>query len=1166
MLRESTRAVVGRGIHFPAFEYCCTSHAPSLFPQVLHIGHVILTAVLLLLVTMFSVTSSVRPPTPPKESGKVLEDTIRFLDTTTPLSPTAQNLSSFSKHSLSELATPPPSSPPSSPIAIRSKQTRFVSQPSFIETNTERDIFQRVQGLKKITPSGQRRATKSILKAYDPSVLSSDSSDEDPSSAPISSRTFPSLSAMLESVIQQLAGGPRSSKMDAYLATSNALKSSEPALDVDALGSKIPLLEDFIRRDVVALNPSTGSTDVKLAVQSLRLTSILLSTFDKPAHRFTNDFLGYLIDRSIYIISTPGLPKELIMTHLQLLTQDKVNTKVMSPDRASKILVALSDIHTRVSGNGIVGLRIVAFGALLARNSEVMTLGVLHWISHIFHGMLSSLKDIRQRAIAVAYVAGVNVGDMRQVSSFVQTLLAGKTSEEPTYFEHLERCLQDLLASKEDSYVAPQIWSAVVGLLRNKQYGIERWPRLIQWFRILQNCFNSSDVNLNTQAWVAWTRLIYAIDLNKSTNPKLIRALRGPVISQLQRRSSKISLDRHKREALSTYYLLLYQALRPDAPFDQLDLFFEELVVPVVHDVAMRNVASAEILCQVVTALFQKTGSNLWSRDRAMSAATRSLEMEELPLLNPQWTRKNVGLLLRVFEIFLSVTDEVTADQLDLWKSLMVSVSAAGSKEITASTELRQAVAQITNTLHKWTKAPPLALRRGASLKAFHTSFWSLAQLAIINLGPTLFTDFNIRRTSDGLYEVTSTPSRTIGVCKTASTSPFLSIFEALFDSLPAGHVTRSLHSETVEVLQHCISVKTAFRDKLALLQGCAHILTKSPSAQAARGLWTALIEVTTEVLNQRSPNAGESAQRLQHDYSAASTILLAGLQHSDAQSLSFGKDFLQVIIRRSTHETRDVNVVLDIMKAFSKSLREQPSRCIDAVSSYTTTMLKDLRSVAAGRNQQAIFEMAGEHDRSTQNKISQLFTECGALLTEIYRNAYECEDLDVSPLKEMIESLTSVFRTPDANSRSLLQSAAPGMVLWIIDEKGFIRCSDTRFVELATPVSIYVFRLSNSTDIPRSPFYGKLLCSCCPLCPNSEAKKLRSPSLSGLQVSAATRKELPPALLRLGIVWSTSLNLSHIHRNCEPLLLSCVWWQKCDYHSSANAATRRYAMLYFDR
>lgn len=864
---------------------------------------------------------------------------------------------------------------------------------------------------------------------------------------------------MLESVVQQLAGGERSAKVDAYLVICNGLKTSDPALDVGALGSKLPLLEDFIRRDMVIVNPGTGSVDVKLAVQALKLTSILLFMLPQPTYRFTSDFMGYMVDHSLHVISTIGLPKELVMNHLQLLTQERMHTKIMTTERASKLLAALGTIQSRVSGNGVVGIRFVLFNILLARSPAIMTSGVQHWIPHIFHGMLSSIKDVRQRAIETGLAAGNAVGDSKQVSSFVHVMFAGKSTEQDTYFDHLEQGLQTLLVSKdkEDCYVAPQIWSVVVGLLRNKQCGIERWSRLVQWFRVIQHCFNSSDLHLNSQAWVAWSRLTYAIDLSKSTRPALIQALRKPVISQLQRRSGKGAIDRHKREALSTYYLLLYQAFRPEAPWEQLDLYFKELVAPVVQEVTKRNVASAEVLCQVVSTLFEKTGSNLWNRDRAVSASTKPLEMEELPLLDPRWTRKNIRLILSVFEMFLDSTSELTAAQLNFWESAMMSVSAAGSKEITASTELRQAVAEVTNTLQRLCRMPPRALRKATSTKPFHTSYWSLVQAAITSLGPIHFVERNLLRVSSGLFEVAPTPSRAAATHKSTLTSAFLSIFEALHDCLPSVQGADSLHSETLLILDHCVKVKTAFRSKLALLQDCAHVLTKSPLSKSPNGLWTALVEMTSKIIDDRSvvePGI-DSASRLQHDYSAASTILFAGLHFADAESLSFGKRLLQNIIRRYTRETREVFVILSIIQALSKSQLDSPTLFSNAISAYIATVLNEIPSITTRTRREANLRVKEEHDRSTEKNFLHLYTECGSVLAQTLLKSYGVEDTSVVVLVDVVETLASHFKRADIYSRNLLQSIALGLVMWIVDVKGVLFTSNGEVSQLAVPVSL---------------------------------------------------------------------------------------------------------------
>jgi len=522
-----------------------------------------------------------------------------------------------------------------------------------------------------------------------------------------------------------------------------------------------------------------------------------------------------------------------------------------------------------------------------------------------------------------------------------------------------------------------------------------------------------------------------------STKPAIIRALRGPIISQLSRRSSKAGLDRIKLEALSTYYLLLYQTLSPEASPDQLDLYFKEFVVIVVQEVTKKNPACADVLCQIVTCLFEKTGNNIWSREKATKANSLPVEMEELPVLGASWTRKRLGVALSVFETLTNGAKGLTPAHVKLWDAIMRSVSAAGVKEITTSTELRQAVAEITNSLQRICSNVSKKERKSAtSPDTFHMPFLLLVQSALLRVGAIHFTDRNLVKVSNGLYEAATTPSRIKPVRNTSVTTAFSSIFEALHDCLPYTNATNDLHSQMSDILNICVGVKTAFRGKLLLLQECAQVFSKALPSTKSNGMWTAVTETTAKIVECRGPGTpAENLNRLQHDYSTATSILLAGLQYIDSDSRSYGRGLLKRIIRASVEETRTFDIVLDVVRALSSSLASNPHHAY-AVSIYIIATLNKLSSGVTTKHRDEDYKAT---DRAATSKVLTIYTEGGAVMAQALRSLYDNKDLNSNALEISIGALRELLKYHDSNTRNFLQSLGQGLVLWAVDVKGVV-------------------------------------------------------------------------------------------------------------------------------
>lgn len=396
----------------------------------------------------------------------------------------------------------------------------------------------------------------------------------------------------------------------------------------------------------------------------------------------------------------------------------------------------------------------------------------------------------------------------------------------------------------------------------------------------------------------------------------------------------------------------------------------------------------------------------------------------------------------------------------------MQSVSDASSKEITASPEFRQAIASITNTLIGFCSTKRQHLRTPEVSQIRDTLFWSLAKTAVFTLGPIHFIDRNLLRVANGTFEAAVTPSRHTLPTSVTLSSSFLSLFEAWLDSPLSIRSTAALHVELSEILGHCIQAKSAFHAKLTILKDCAYILAKRNESKSSKWMWLALVDVATKVFNDRpSGDVGASTEtvtRSRQDYSIGSAILLAGLQHSDAESMTSGVALLQVVFRRSEREVGDLSVVLDMFLNFTKVMEENTVLTIKAISVYAFAVLKELVLHVPENELAPNHRIQEGFGRPAKTISSELYVECGKLLNQTLLSFYACRL--ASRMSDLIESLESLFETADPNNRDLLQRFREGLLCWVMDIDNLVFSVGGELCELAGPVCQFSFCNVTST------------------------------------------------------------------------------------------------------
>jgi len=554
-----------------------------------------------------------------------------------------------------------------------------------------------------------------------------------------------------------------------------------------------------------------------------------------------------------------------------------------------------------------------------------------HWLEHAFHGMLSSISEIRNRAIELGMLAGLYLGSKSDASKVVMNLLKRDSDTGVSYGDYLARRFAKMLANKDEAQHVPQIWSVVILFLRGKRQRLQQWQHLKQWLSLIQECFNASDMHTKYQAYVAWNRFVFIVNPDEHTTSAMISLLRQPVLAQIERMGNDKNTRQAKQIAFSSYCNLLYYALRPSTP-GQFSLYWDQYVVPIVSKMVGLSARDASNACRILTALFGGYASvcPLWNENRANEPKT--IKPEELPRLDASWVRLNMSLILTTVRLCLDATSsnfmaEDQAHARSMWSSLMSAVAEAGSKEIKASLDLKQAIAHVMNLLHGvWITSQP----QDAIQEALIIRFSFLAQTAIEKLGPMHFAERILTRNAQADFEAAPTPSHR-SRSSSALQSPLLHLIELFLVPTCVQEAASAYHALVRILLIPCCASRSTRLLKLELLKEYAQAITEHTSVTPIAGtkadfdklpaaplVWRAVIQLTADSLSDCGPG-----QQLGQEYELVTAIIRLGIQHLDDQNIEAAESLHRALVDAVTREAGDGAVVLAVTEPLSAMLSQ---------------------------------------------------------------------------------------------------------------------------------------------------------------------------------------------------------------------------------------------------
>ncbi|KAI9766628.1 MAG: hypothetical protein M1840_006439 [Geoglossum simile] len=901
--------------------------------------------------------------------------------------------------------------------------------------------------LKPLPPSRDRKSSKSILKPFERPVPLHPADFSLLPGQGISPHSYANFANMLQSVVQQLAGTVRSSRLDAYIAISGTLKAYQDGTpDLEAMTKQMGLFMQFIQRDMRSTLDS-GSWDTALITKSLKLLAIFFWS-PQLSGALTEEFCSFVLDHAITTIEDAQVPKALTSHYTHLLVQQKFSPKVMTASRANRLITALHKDH--IKGTGLTGERLGLYQKLLSQARPIMISRAAEWMEHLFSSMLSSIKEIRSRAVDFGMEAGITLGTTREVSRATSSLFNRET-DGTIYAEYLGKRLSRMVAEKEDGPHAAKVWSVVVLFFRSRPHQLEHWEHIQLWLRVIQECFNSGDITIRNHANLAWNKLVYSISPDAETSEKTVRMLRIPISGPLEKKGNDKFSVNGRQMALASLCNLLYYSLSPRAPAKQLDLCWGEYVDEVLGKVFLSGVGESDQACGILAALFDGRQPKPWIVDRATQSG--AITVGELPRLDSKWVRSRANRILKIVEVAFgrapwndNVNDEAPVQR--LWLNFTKTISDAGSLEVKTSSELMEAMAHIFNMFQRIWRAGPRALGVGNKQPkdAFLRRFGFLVQTAMAHIGTISFTEKVLSLDSQQQFEAVSTPTHRSSSGSRAprlSVSPVLHLFQFYLQP-PAGIAITPFYYDMVrELLEACCNSRSSRRTRMELVKQCVQALPTPTTTLAEPTHVTAVWEVIAglsenAMLMAAQEKALNSPQPVGQEYRDMRSVLEWGAKYYQSCHFQTWNNLFIKFVNSVNQEMGSGGVAAAIIEPLALALKSERIDYSDGIILAYGALI--LETTTYPRNRQALDNaqkalwgsIIGARKTPSFDPFDHLYQMINHFLVASYGNLPSIDDKHARTFLSQVSML--VEKCPLSLLSILLKRIQEGVAVWVED------------------------------------------------------------------------------------------------------------------------------------
>lgn len=948
-----------------------------------------------------------------------------------------------------------PSSSAESPYTSSAKPSKKVAWSSTNEYNDPPKTATPPGSLRRIPSSADLKPTKSILKAHNANDTPQRTGSVTKSAAP---HTYPNFAVMLESIVQQLAGADRNSRVDAYLTLSGVLKAMENVPDLQALKDKMPLLSQFTQRDMLA-KTSSGTMDTGLINNALGLLATLVWK-TTLSDLVPTDLCAYLVEHTITALRDVQVSKDILRHLLYILGQQSFPPKIMTPERVRRLIEALGDPENQVKARSLLLCRITVYRKLLKQAKGSM-LSTLCWLDNVFADMISNFKEVRGPAVGLGAEAALLLGTEKQASRAVMELFS-RTDEEKSYGEHYKNTLITMVRQREYGHLVPQIWSVVVLYMRSRPRQFEQWNLMNSWMQIIEKCFNTADKETKIQAFLAWNRLVFAVHLDENTSVPMVHFLNKALeVPLLKRKASTESAKAVKQANIGSICNLLYYALRPDASHAQLDIYWEEYVVKLVgktlispgEDGRDADSDSFSQAFEILSALLDTT-PKAWENNRATTPGL--VKASELPGLDPRWARKNAAQVFKVMGPFIEQCfldpGERGSLAMQLWSKFVASVAAAGAKEIKVSNDTMSAMAAMFGLLFKlWeTHTVPSGVPSHAQremMTPFQKLFSDMVSHITTTLGFLPFTEKLLALGPQESFAIVSTPSHGPFKAKGDVKSPLHHLFLLLLRPPPGINCDVYYKYFLITVLAPFLSQRKTRGSQLDFLLDLFHLLPDQFTAkEPAVHLWEIVASYCTDALKMKAagvPGIGSGLASNSQGSTTEYRNILIILEYGIACERVISKVWEDLFLTLSnvvTRETGESGCAIAVIEPLSRYLHELPpwlqprNRPYFEVLFAKATYPRDKQSFEAARRL-----VLGTPKSTSKSQSFEPYSHLYHLVVQWLKETYltiEPDQVIRTGIPKTLRNLVQMIsRCPLQLVTNVLTSTQDGVILWLRDE-----------------------------------------------------------------------------------------------------------------------------------
>ena len=973
-----------------------------------------------------------RPPTPPKEP----HDEKAICDAA---------LAMLSSNILSHSLDTPNESPNSCNESFTRSSERGAKHVKFIPTPSNIEDLENIGS----TPASEkdlagRRPIRSILKRSG-SLLSSDPLSSDPAAPPdpTDDRDFP---AMLEDMMKGLSSPDISARYDAYMIINRCLKSYKDVPSRQSLVEKLPTLMECIQADLAETKPVSGPRASQLVTEAVRLVTILACS-EPTKSAMSPGFQSFILNHAVSAIVSKETSKHMLNLYLYLLSQQDFGAKIMTKERANRLLSGLQAVEEHVKSKSASAHKLMIYQKMLRQDQArlIMITRADEWMSHLFTYLFSSVKEIRARAIDFGLRAGYTIGTERHISRAFRDLMTRKHTVEGTEKSYVETLVDRLTAwaeSKEHCMHVPQIWSIGVLFLRNKDRPFDKWKSAPLWLRVLQKGFNSSDPKLRSQANQVWTRFIYAVSPDQDTPNSTSSLLLSPLESQMRRSSGSTKEAREvRRVTYAAYCSLLYYALRPDADYETLERYWNVYVGPILSPGKSERCVDPDMTCRILSSLLNGSRNQIWDSERICKGPMQ--KPEEIHCLDARWIRSRASLVFKLLESLNCEESWIDGEReylfLHLWKHATNAIGQASQREVKVSSlETMTALAEVVTSLNRFFEKS-----EAEDDKRIFDKFILLIRAAVESISLRPFLEKRLVYSIEKRFTVLDTPSLRSSKASHSPKSGLTHLLNILLSTninADQGQYEQALNT----LLNIALESATSTVSSIILIREFAENLDSAPSASQGP-FWEVIANTLQSVLESSEAHAAANGfQDSSQVYREACKILtLAPWQVLANESRSWCSAFDELNGQiLSAH--RVVGSSLYFVEPLARHLRENLG--LSESQSWIEPAIKVVSAIqwpnSPHNTKQVRRKYPGNssHPRDNLASPNEVYSLVSALLGAAYSSStttVELKLLALSTVRKVFEQCPSEFVD------GLLNQSYFGLAVWTTDADAILTTKD---------------------------------------------------------------------------------------------------------------------------